>query len=34
MKTLIRESLFSLIAVAAAFLTGSLIVLAMGDSPK
>jgi general nucleoside transport system permease protein len=34
MKTLIRESLFSLVAVAAAFLTGSLIVLAMGDSPK
>jgi simple sugar transport system permease protein len=34
MKTLIRESLFPLIAVAAAFLIGGLIVLAVGDSPK
>jgi general nucleoside transport system permease protein len=34
MKTLIRESLFPLIAVAAAFLIGALIVLAVGDSPK
>jgi simple sugar transport system permease protein len=34
MKTLIRESLFPLIAVAAAFVIGALIVLAVGDSPK
>src|SRR5262245_54894800 len=34
MKTLIRESLFPLIAVAAAFFIGGLIVLAVGDSPK
>jgi general nucleoside transport system permease protein len=34
MKTFIRESLFPLIAVAAAFLIGGLIVLAVGDSPK
>jgi simple sugar transport system permease protein len=34
MKTLIRESLFPLIAVAAAFLLGGVIVLAVGDSPK
>jgi len=34
MKTLIRESLFPLIAVAAAFLIGGVIVLAVGDSPK
>lgn len=33
MKTLIRESLFPLIAVVAAFLIGGLIVLAIGDSP-
>jgi simple sugar transport system permease protein len=34
MKTLIRESLFPLFAVAAALLIGGLIVLAVGDSPK
>ncbi len=33
MKTLIRESLYPLVAVAAAFLIGGLIVLAVGDSP-
>ena len=33
MKTLIRESLIPLIAVAAAILIGGLIVLAIGDSP-
>src|SRR5262245_42984278 len=33
MKTLIRESLFPLVAVAAAFLIGGLVVLAIGDSP-
>lgn len=33
MKTLIRESLFPLIAVVAALLIGGLIVLAIGDSP-
>jgi simple sugar transport system permease protein len=33
MKTLIRESLFPLIAVAAAFLIGAMIVFSVGDSP-
>jgi simple sugar transport system permease protein len=33
MKTLIRELLFPLIAVAAAFILGGLIILAIGDSP-
>src|SRR5262249_37967560 len=33
MKTLIRELLFPLIAVVAAFILGGLIVLSIGDSP-
>ena len=33
MKTLLRELLFPLIAVAAAFVIGGLVVLAIGDNP-